>query len=328
MIKPELEHALEECNREILSNPDLPQAYLSRGEIFEMMEQTEKAIGDFQTALRLDSDSQAAWKHLLRLEAILEEKFLGSEAKQLLDQALEDAYNDEPDKALERCEQAWALLPPIARAYNYLGLILEFLDQVQPAIDAYRRATELNPRFSAAWQNLSNATTRVEETLYLPCGDESFPEPEEVGQVLTDSELPEHPAPDVSVLQWLYMDETAYHVTGWPGNRTRQGRSGYDPLDTEFEASYVTGKIIQLSWRHKLRTQNLFYLFFMTLAGLYLTLPFLIFAITIKDLPTVLSTLVITSPYWILGAGLLVNVQLSLWDDQPGYSKDRGDIFY
>ena len=277
MIKPELEHALEECNREILSNPNLPQAYLLRGEIFETMEQAEKAIGDFQTALRLDPNSQAAWKHLLRLEAILEEKFMESEAKQLLDQALNDAYNDEPDKALEGCEQARALLPPIARAYNYLGLILEFLDQVLPAIDAYRRATELNPRFSAAWQNLSNATTRAEEELYFPDEEESSPEPEEVGQVLTESELLEHPAPDAPVLQWLYMDATAYHVTGWPGNRTRQGRSGYDPLDSDFEAGYGASKIIQLSWKHKLRTKNPLYLLFMALAGLYLTLPFLIF---------------------------------------------------
>jgi len=327
MIKPELEHALEECNREILSNPNLPQAYLLRGEIFEAMGQAEKAIGDFQTTLRLDPDSQAAWKHLWHLEAILEEKFMESEAKQLLDQALNDAYNDEPDKALERCEQARTLLPPIARAYNYLGLILEFLDQALPAIDAYRRATELNPRFSAAWQNLSNAKTRVEEELYLQEGESSL-EPEEVGQVLTESELLEHPAPDAPVLQWLYMDATAYHVTGWPGNRTRQGRSGYDPLDSDFEAGYGAAKIIQLSWRHKLRTQNLFYLFFMTLAGLYLTLPFLIFAIAIKDLLAALTTLAIFSPYWILGVGLLVNVQLSLWDEQPVYSKDRGDIFY
>lgn len=327
MIKPELEHALEKCNREILSNPNLAQAYLSRGEIFETMEQAEKAIGDFQTALRLAPDSQAAWKQLLRLEAILEEKFMESEAKSLLDQALDAAYNDEPEIALEACEQARALLPPIAHAYNYLGLILEFLDQMEPAIDAYRRATELNPRFSAAWQNLSNATARAEEGLYLQEG-EFLPEPEDVGQAITESELLEHHAPDGPVLQWLYMDATAYHVTGWPGNRTRQGRSGYDPLDANAESGYGAAKIIQLSWRHKLRTQNLFYLFFMTLAGLYLTLPFLIFAIAIKDFLAVLATLAISSPYWILGAGLLVNVQSSLWEDQPDYSKDRGDIFY
>jgi hypothetical protein len=34
-------------------------------------------------------------------------------------------------------------------------------------------------------------------------------------------------------------------LPGWPGYRTREGRSGYDPIDTRTEAAHTAGTIIQ-----------------------------------------------------------------------------------
>jgi len=35
------------------------------------------------------------------------------------------------------------------------------------------------------------------------------------------------------------MDEKSFFLVGWAGYRTRQGRSGYDPLDRDFEFAHV-----------------------------------------------------------------------------------------
>src|SRR5574338_1104501 len=34
-------------------------------------------------------------------------------------------------------------------------------------------------------------------------------------------------------------------LPGWPGYRTREGRSGYDPIDTRTEAAHTAGTLIQ-----------------------------------------------------------------------------------
>jgi hypothetical protein len=34
-------------------------------------------------------------------------------------------------------------------------------------------------------------------------------------------------------------------LPGWPGYRTREGRSGYDPIDTRTEAAHTAGTMVQ-----------------------------------------------------------------------------------
>lgn len=60
-------------------------------------------------------------------------------------------------------------------------------------------------------------------------------------------------------------------LPGWPGYRTRPGRSGYDPVDTRSEAGHTAGTII-----HKLitgRSRNPVYLLFLGILGLVLIAP-------------------------------------------------------
>ena len=65
-------------------------------------------------------------------------------------------------------------------------------------------------------------------------------------------------------------DEDA-QLPGWPGYRTREGRSGWDPIDTRTEAAHTAGTLV-----HRLftgRTRNPIFLFLLSGLGLLLTIP-------------------------------------------------------
>jgi hypothetical protein len=51
--------------------------------------------------------------------------------------------------------------------------------------------------------------------------------------------------PPVTDEQFHYLDEKSLVLRGWPGYRTRPGRSGLDPLDNEFELAQMEGKFIR-----------------------------------------------------------------------------------
>jgi tetratricopeptide (TPR) repeat protein len=74
-------------------------AYLDADEL-------EKAMADYQAAVRLDPGLEDAWDNLLGLEEELEEQFLASPAKAHLDQALEYAQDEQTGLALEECALA------------------------------------------------------------------------------------------------------------------------------------------------------------------------------------------------------------------------------
>lgn len=63
-------------------------------------------------------------------------------------------------------------------------------------------------------------------------------------------------------------------LPGWPGYRTREGRSGWDPIDTRTEAAHTAGTLI-----HRLftgRTRNPIFLFVLSGLGLVLTIPLIL----------------------------------------------------
>lgn len=68
----------------------------------------------------------------------------------------------------------------------------------------------------------------------------------------------------------------ASDLPGWPGYRTRDGRSGYDPIDNDFEAAHVTGAFVQSLFTGKLRLRNRLALVLSGLAGLLLVFPLLL----------------------------------------------------
>jgi tetratricopeptide (TPR) repeat protein len=319
----ELNKALSECELAIQMKPDFALAYNYLGEIYDEMGRLENAITNYQKAIQLDPELKDAWENMLSVEAEIEEEFEASAAKQHLDQALEYAYDDEPEKTLEECEAAKLTLPSIAIAYNYLGLILQTLNQLEPAIEAYLKAIELNPRFYAARENLANARVSWEEEQYR-----LFTQLREDNILETNIEFDESqfPESDEPIPQWLYMDERAFLLVGWPGHRTRYGRSGYDPLERDFEFAHMVGVMIRLLLARKFRTRNPIYLISMAYVGLlyflYGVLPF-----TFGNLAGIFAG-IIYSPYLIVGIALLINVFLSLRLENSVEYEDNGYTFF
>lgn len=325
--KNELDKALSECEVAIQLKPDFPVSYNYLGEVYDEMEQLENAIINYQKAIGLDPEFTDAWEKMLRVEAALEEEFEESLAKGHLDQALEYANDDEPEKALAECEVAKPLMPSIAIAYNYLGLILQTSNYLELAIDSYLKAIELNPRFYAARKNLADARIGWEQEQYQRFSDLELVEEQEIAVEFDETQIEESQIQESqeSLPQWLYMDRNAFILVGWAGHRTRQGRIGYDPLETDFEYAHMQGVMIRLILTRKFRTRNPIYLAFMILVGMLYFLggisPF-----AFGNLYGIIVA-IFYSPYLIFGAMLLVNVYLSLRLKEYEY-EDNGYTFF
>lgn len=67
------------------------------------------------------------------------------------------------------------------------------------------------------------------------------------------------------------QDNTSAQLPGWPGYRTREGRSGYDPIDTRTEAAHTAGTMIQRLFTG--RIQNPVYVILVGVLGLVLITP-------------------------------------------------------
>jgi hypothetical protein len=63
-------------------------------------------------------------------------------------------------------------------------------------------------------------------------------------------------------------------LPGWPGYRTREGRSGLDPIDARTEAAHTFGTLIQALFTGRIRVTNPIVLFLYGAAGLVLMAPF------------------------------------------------------
>lgn len=65
-------------------------------------------------------------------------------------------------------------------------------------------------------------------------------------------------------------------LPGWPGYRTREGRSGYDPIDTRIEAAHTFSAFVHHLFTGQLKIKNPIFLFSSGILGLVLMLPFLL----------------------------------------------------
>lgn len=65
-------------------------------------------------------------------------------------------------------------------------------------------------------------------------------------------------------------------LPGWPGYRTREGRSGYDPIDTRTEAAHVSSAFIQKMFTGDLKIQHPVSLVLTGLFGLALLVPLIL----------------------------------------------------
>ena len=304
--------ALLECEALIQTAPDLAKAYNYRGLVYDAMGQLEKAVADYREALRLDPELIDALQNLQSAETDMEDAFQHSLSKQHLDQALEYINQDEHEKAVEECELARQTMPGIAKAYNVLGLILEELRQWESAENVYLEAIRLNPEYDPARENLSNVRVKLEEQQYRQSALDDWSEERAETELFSDTDEDGLEYQDTAP-GWLTLDERAFLLTGWPGHRLRQGRSGYDPLDMDFELAHVEGLMVRWLFTGKFLTQHAIYLLGMIFLSALGLIPLVLGAGDLLHGSWLSIALIVAfSPYWVVGLALLTNVFLSL----------------
>lgn len=96
-------------------------------------------------------------------------------------------------------------------------------------------------------------------------------------------------------------------LPGWPGYRTRKGRSGYDPIDTRTEAAHTAGTIMQ--WLFTAQTRNPVHLTALGILGLILTTPPILAILeTLNGNPLPWSAWIYLLVTGIAGVAILVNL--------------------
>ncbi|MBC7876171.1 MAG: tetratricopeptide repeat protein [Anaerolineales bacterium] len=319
----ETNKALEECETAKLTLPSIASAYNHLGLIFDTLDLLEPAIDSYRKAIQLNPELKDSWDNMLSVELALEEKFEESTAKNHLDQALEYANEDEPEKALLECETAKPYMQNIAPAYNYLGLILQTANQLEFAIDAYIKAIQLNPRFYAARENLANARVAWEEEQYHLVTNLS---PDNIQETSIEFDETKILVTNEPIPQWLYMDEKTFLLLGQPGHRTRQGRSGYDPIDRNTEEARMQAIMLCMLMAGKFRTRNPIYLMVMASTGALFSLGGVV-VFMFRNLIRIPAILMFSLGL-IIGVALLANVYLSLRLEKPDEHEDNGHIFF
>ena len=83
---------------------------------------------------------------------------------------------------------------------------------------------------------------------------------------IKESSQPEKPQPHVATSS----------LQGFPGYRTRVGRSGLDPVDNDAESGHMAGVLLRRLLTGKLRTRNPFTLLLLALLGMSCILPLLL----------------------------------------------------
>ena len=325
--------AIRACNIAIRLAPHLATAYNLLGLCYDGLEQTENAIAAYREAVRLDPKFEEAQEHLYEAEAELSHAAQIDPAQEHLDLAVAYIDADELEAALQECELAIQIAPFLADAQNYRGMILQEMELLEEAIDAYQIAVKLDPKFDAARENLCCARLQWEAELFHKFSNE-YPEEDSIShnsEEVLDLSLDDLPDLDKTFEQYsgglppLFLDEKTMALRGWPGYRTRPGRSGYDPLDTEFELAHMEGVILRQLIMGKFRTRNPLALFLMFFWGSIGCLS-LFFTVgeALSGQPTALLFNILFTPYIAVGAALLWNASLSLLG--YGVGEDQNDM--
>ena len=102
-------------------------------------------------------------------------------------------------------------------------------------------------------------------------------------------------------------------LEGQPGYRTRDGRSGYDPLDTSTETGFMLGIFVQHLFTGKLRTRNPFYLVIMAVVSILGVAPLLLAVIDVfKGNSTPIGGWIVIIIAWLIGMAMLINLVKNL----------------
>ena len=123
----------------------------------------------------------------------------------------------------------------------------------------------------------------------------------------------------------LPLDEQARILRGWPGYRTRDGRWGFDPVDSPAEEARMEGLFLKWLFTGQFITHNIFYLSMMFIFGLTLgVIPSLLALMELLTTESwyVLLPVLLGLPYILGGWLLLGNVYLSIFSDRKSITGD------
>ena len=102
-------------------------------------------------------------------------------------------------------------------------------------------------------------------------------------------------------------------IPGWPGYHTRDGRSGYDPIDMRTEAAHTASTFVRDLFTGRLRIKNPILLILSGVLGLALVSPLLLAIVEILNgnllPPDAWLTFLIAG---VIGLALLVNLVKNL----------------
>jgi hypothetical protein len=113
------------------------------------------------------------------------------------------------------------------------------------------------------------------------------------------SSQPEHPP----------SQDASNSLQGWPGYRTRAGRSGLDPVDNDAESGHMAGVVFRRLLAGKLRTRNPLTLLVWAVLGLGCVAPLLLAILeTFRGNLLPFGAWVLIAISSLLGIALLVNL--------------------
>ena len=143
----------------------LPSAYTIRGNAYDDLKESQKAIADYTKAIELKSDYALAYynrgivhKNLKDYQKAIADYNKTIELKPDYANAYNNrgnAYSDlkESQKAIADYNKAIELKPDYATAYNNRAIVYKNLKESQKAIADYNKAIELNPDYANVYYN-------------------------------------------------------------------------------------------------------------------------------------------------------------------------------
>lgn len=327
------EKALKESEEAIQQAPELANGYFVHSLILQKMDFDADALADMYTATRLDPSCREYWRQIEEMEWIVDELFEESETEEHLNAARDFFLEEDLQKAISEMNMSEQNMPIFAPAWNYRGMIFEGMQLLESAVGCYLRAVYLNPRFWNARENLGNARKKLIEDMHRRVPEQMTDK--ESGEIITipnfgDERLLGDWKIEESLPSWFYLDEYAQVMKGTPGHRLCPGRSGYDPLDSDFEEARMEGILIKKLFTGKLRTHNpIHWLVLACLAGMCL-LPIAGFFIELVNLDFFESVGIFCYivPVTALLFALLYNMISSLVTSIPFEEESIGSSFY
>lgn len=152
--------ALIECNKALEYAPDFPEAHILRRVIQDEMGEHLGEYSTYQEAIRLHPGFLDAKLNLQESEAEIDS--ITQYYLKKAEQTFVSAGNI--DEALKYCEKALKYKPDSAEAHNMRGMILDYMDETEEAILAYKDALRIDPYYQDAQTNLEEAVSEYNKS--------------------------------------------------------------------------------------------------------------------------------------------------------------------